>query len=118
MKLEPAGEPVGLGRYHQRDSVGDMQSPDYNANVSRHHAVLTRDASGKYFIADTSSSYGTYIQKAGSKEWQQVIDKQELRPGDRVMMGGTNTKDQNFGSDAWKKDPSLRRGTELNFEAN
>ena len=52
-----------------------------DVTVSRHHAVLTCDASGEWTLADASSLNGTYVNRS------LVTDPVRLLPGDEVQIG-------------------------------
>ncbi|HMC72229.1 MAG TPA: FHA domain-containing protein, partial [Mycobacteriales bacterium] len=65
---------VSLGRSRSCDCViGD-------ADVSRRHARL-RHRDGRWWLADTGSANGTYVNG-----WR-VTDELEVRPGDEVAFG-------------------------------
>ena len=113
LRVEADGTPLEIGRNHQRDALEDVASPYFNRNVSREHLQLTKDASGKLYAKDKGSTYGTYIMRANTDKWEALVGTQEIKPGDRLMLGGTGTKDTNNGSSAFRTYPQLRRGTEL-----
>ena len=114
LHVEPGGPPVPLGRTHQKGALDNPASPDYNGNVSRDHARLSRDSAGNYFIKDSNSTNGTFIKRAGSDAWEQVKgpDAVPVKPGDRIMLGGTGESN----GAAWSADPAMRKGTEVKLE--
>ena len=65
-----------------RSSEGPGRLAD-DPELSRHHAQITRDATGDYTIADLSSSNGTFVNGV------RVEAPVRLSPGDSIEVGGT-----------------------------
>ena len=68
--------PFRIGRHHENDLVLA------EADVSRHHAELTREGE-RFYVADTNSRFGTYLN--GEK-----IDRHVLVHGDQIQLGSPN----------------------------
>ncbi|MEP7027788.1 MAG: SpoIIE family protein phosphatase [Candidatus Eisenbacteria bacterium] len=68
--------PFRLGRHHENELVLS------EADVSRHHAEVLREGE-RYFVADTNSRFGTYLN--GEK-----IDRGALVHGDQIQLGSPN----------------------------
>lgn len=65
-----------------RSSEGPGRLAD-DPELSRHHAQITRDASGDYSITDLSSSNGTFVNGV------RLEAPARLAPGDSIEVGGT-----------------------------
>ncbi|KAJ1453599.1 SMAD/FHA domain-containing protein [Pelagophyceae sp. CCMP2097] len=72
-----------FGRDPQRVDVGLD-----HASISRHHATMTFDA-GQAYIADISSTHGTFIKSKGEPLERKLAAKEmaQLQPGDVVRFG-------------------------------
>src|SRR5262245_37362705 len=68
------GETVKLGRSRSCDLA--LRSPE----ASRHHAEISLGADG-WVVRDLDSTNGTYVN--GER-----VSRRELRPGDRIEIGG------------------------------
>lgn len=62
-----------------RDRSSDIVLPDLHA--SRNHAMIRRFSSGDYYLIDSGSSNGTFING------QRITTPRQLKPGDRIRMG-------------------------------
>jgi hypothetical protein len=72
-------------------SIGKATDNDYVADdpqVSRRHAVLTRDADGSLFIEDLGSTNGTFVNGA------QIL-KKRITPSDKIVLGKAYVLDIN-----------------------
>jgi pSer/pThr/pTyr-binding forkhead associated (FHA) protein len=65
-----------------RSSEGPGRLAD-DPELSRHHAQITRDATGDYTITDLSSSNGTFVNGV------RLDASMQLSPGDSIEVGGT-----------------------------
>jgi len=65
-----------------RSSEGPGRLAD-DPELSRHHAQVTRDATGDYTITDLSSSNGTFVNGV------RLEAPMRLSPGDSIEVGGT-----------------------------
>jgi len=68
------GDVVTVGRHEESLVVLD------DVSVSRHHAVFTRTASGRWTVRDLNSLNGTYVN--GER-----VDELVLRSGDEIQVG-------------------------------
>ena len=98
-EVHPIGDILTLGR------AGQLAIAD--ARVSRQHArVIRRD--GVYIIEDLGSSNGTYVND------QRLAGSMELRPGDRIRIGGCHIRffagigEAEAGAGAEAKEPIYR----------
>ncbi len=67
--------PFRLGRNHENELVVT------EGDVSRHHAEIVQEGE-RYFLADTNSRYGTYLNGAR-------IEREPLAHGDHIQLGST-----------------------------
>jgi hypothetical protein len=72
--VELTSDIVSVGRHE--DSVVVLD----DVSVSRHHAVFTRTASGRWTVRDLNSLNGTYVN--GER-----VDEVVLRSGDEIRVG-------------------------------
>lgn len=107
-----AGEFQFIGIDHQ-SALGDPASPTYNGNVSRDHASLNRDASGVYYLEDQGSMMGTFVRRQGEADFQQLIGREQVVPGDIVMLGGIARVNADVAMADYLHYPEYRKGTEL-----
>lgn len=113
--VEP-GEFYGLGRSFQPE-LGDPRSTTHNRNVSRNHALVTRDNHGNYFIEDNGSTLGTFVRKAGEAEFRQLHGREQVGPDDVIMLGGISRRDAECSHVEFLGYPQNRRGTEVILRA-
>jgi hypothetical protein len=99
-----------IGRGFQFE-LNRTNSPDYNLNVSRAHAILTREKDGTFSIEDLNSTHGTYIRSRGEAEFRRINSRETITSADEIMLGGTCETD--IGTAAWSDIPGLRKGTKL-----
>ncbi len=67
-------ETTSVGRHEQSDLLLD------DVSVSRHHAVITRTASGRMTLRDLNSLNGTYVNGVR-------VDETTLHSADEVQIG-------------------------------
>jgi len=83
------GERGILGRFDPETGPVDVDlAPLPEAvYVSRHHAEIWRDASGRWFVKDLGSGNGTFLCPAGQRLFQKVHGDQILHDGDEIALG-------------------------------
>jgi hypothetical protein len=83
------GERVSIGRFDAETGPVDVDMgllPE-GAYLSRHHAEMWRDASGKWFVKDLGSQNGTFVRPASSTQFQRVAPEQAVNDGDEIAFG-------------------------------
>jgi pSer/pThr/pTyr-binding forkhead associated (FHA) protein len=84
-----------IGRFTERSGVGITQANAINSNklafkskvVSRAHAEVWSEPGGKFFIRDTKSSSGTFLNHVRLSPANQDSRPFELRDGDTLQLG-------------------------------
>jgi len=85
----PLGEHVTVGRFDVETGPVDVDMgplPE-GAYLSRHHAEMWRDGSGKWLIKDLGSQNGTFVRPANSTKFQRVTQDQPINDGDEIAFG-------------------------------
>jgi pSer/pThr/pTyr-binding forkhead associated (FHA) protein len=85
----PVGEHVTIGRFDVETGPVDVDLgplPE-GAYLSRHHAEVWRDGSGKWFIKDLGSQNGTFVRLDKSAKFERVTQDQPLSDGDEIALG-------------------------------
>ncbi len=85
----PLGEHVTIGRFDVETGPVDVDLgplPE-GAYLSRHHAEMWRDGSGKWFIKDLGSQNSTFVRSANSAKFQRVTQDQPISDGDEIAFG-------------------------------
>jgi predicted component of type VI protein secretion system len=102
-----------LGRKFQT-ALDDTSAVTRNRNVSRSHATITRDATGKYFIEDNRSSLGSYLLRKGESEFQALSPGlHPISKDDVILLGGTGAKDALVEHNEFISNPANRKGTRI-----
>ncbi|WP_139785166.1 FHA domain-containing protein, partial [Parabacteroides sp. Marseille-P3160] len=65
---------IRIGKANDNDFVVD------DSHVSRHHAILSKDREGQFYIEDTGSTNGTFVNEI------QVVRK-KISESDRIRLG-------------------------------
>ncbi|KAI0254551.1 SMAD/FHA domain-containing protein, partial [Lactifluus subvellereus] len=84
-----------IGRFTERSGMGISQANALNSNklafkskvVSRAHAEVWCEAGGKFFIKDTKSSSGTFLNHVRLSPANQDSRSFELKDGDTLQLG-------------------------------
>ena len=85
----PLGEHVTIGRFDAETGPVDVDLgplPE-GAYLSRHHAEIWRDGSGKWFIKDLGAQNGTFVRPDKSTKFQRVTQDQPISDGDEIAFG-------------------------------
>ncbi len=68
---------ISIGRSKDNDIIID------DLSVSRKHAILERDETGKFYITDLNSSNGTFVNNV------RITEKTAITPNDHILLGKT-----------------------------
>ena len=55
--------------------------------ISRHHAEIWSDDSGRWFIKDLGSGNGTFVCAAGERQFRKASGDQSIHDGDEIAFG-------------------------------
>lgn len=83
------GDRVTIGRFDVETGPVDVDMglmPE-GAYLSRHHAEMWRDTSGRWFVKDLGSQNGTFVRPASSTQFQRVAEGQAVSDGDEIAFG-------------------------------
>jgi len=85
----PLGEHVTIGRFDAETGPVDVDMGPLPEGVylSRHHAEIWRDGSGKWFIKDLGAQNGTFVRPDKSTKFQRVTQDQAISDGDEIAFG-------------------------------
>lgn len=83
------GARVVVGRFDVDSGPVDVDlSPlPESSYLSRRHAEIWRDDSGKWFVKDLGSQNGTFVRSAGTEQFQKVTQEQAIVNGDELAFG-------------------------------
>jgi len=90
------GDPaLRIGRFTERSGIGISQANALNSNklafkskvVSRAHAEVWCETGGKFYIKDTKSSSGTFLNHVRLSAANQDSRSFELKDGDTLQLG-------------------------------
>lgn len=83
------GERVLIGRFDVETGPVDVDMghlPE-GAYLSRHHAEIWCDDSGRWFLKDLGSQNGTFVRPAQAARFQRVTTDQPVGDGDEIAFG-------------------------------
>jgi pSer/pThr/pTyr-binding forkhead associated (FHA) protein len=83
------GARVVVGRFDVESGPVDVDlSPlPESSYLSRRHAEIWSDDSGKWFVKDLGSQNGTFVRLKGSDQFQRVTQEQAVGDGDEIAFG-------------------------------
>jgi len=55
--------------------------------ISRHHAEIWCDASGRWFVKDLGSGNATFVCAAGERQFRKTAGEHPIKDGDEIALG-------------------------------
>jgi pSer/pThr/pTyr-binding forkhead associated (FHA) protein len=85
LDVEEGGAPLSIGRFTVPRTLTEVRFK--SKVVSRYHAEIWVESGGKFFIRDTKSSSGTFVNSSRLSPPSKVSRPFQLRDGDILQLG-------------------------------
>lgn len=83
------GPTVTIGRFDPDSGPVDIDMAPLPESVyiSRHHAQIRCDTTGKWFVKDLGSRNGTFVRSPGQTDFQRVTEESSVADRDEISLG-------------------------------